>query len=669
MSILTDRAPHASLPVPDAGGARTRSIQLSHPEAVTALVLLVLMGLSLRLFGINYPGAFYPDEAANVATAARMAATGRFIPEAYDHASGYMTILGFIYAIASAFGETAVRATGALDLNEVKLNPPASLYFIARVLTVLASATNLVLVYCLGRTLYSVRAGLIAAGLLAITPLDVWEAHFATESHLGIMFVLLGLLFTVRLARGESLHVAAGVCAGLAQATRYIGGFLCLGIVVAHLTRNWSLRNQPWSPWRDIPPPRLLAHVGAAMVGVGLFYLAVGEWTGFTFRNFMKSTGTLENLVYRTPLSPPYKAVSPLLTDVPVERLSLLGGVGLIAAAVLAYRWPFLQPVMFRDSRKLALAAVASAVMFAVGMPAVLLDSDLFMKHLGIYSAHQYEPHYGFDRTPAGWNFLPVVYQLTVGLPFGLGIGLYVLSLVSIVAALVRPRAGEIVILSVLTCYLVVIGIMNVAFLRYLLPLAPFLCIFSGGFVDRLLHERWNRVLRVAALSCTAVAIIYTMAFTLSSGSRFIADTRLEAARWIEREIPSGSVLGLTTITEYSPYVDREMYGVMVYDRALKSWWLRPSELPKPDYVVLTSLNYLRAARDPIRFDVYLTSFCRLWSGATPWVLRSRFESTYLHKDFYSALDPMFASYYVSPTIEIYERQAASQPYPTPDCD
>jgi hypothetical protein len=147
-------------------------------------------------------------------------------------------------------------------------------------------------------------------------------------------------------------------------------------------------------------------------------------------------------------------------------------------------------------------------------------------------------------------------------------------------------------------------------------------------------------------------------------------DTRLDAARWIDRTLPAGSVLALTEILEYSPPVDHDRFGTMQLDHdGMRTRLLGPSDPPHPDYLILTSMNYQRAMRDPEKFAGNLSIYCRIWNGEAPWVPIGRFSTSYLHQDFYTSLDPMYLSYYVGPTIEIYEYRPRVEPNASAPCN
>jgi 4-amino-4-deoxy-L-arabinose transferase-like glycosyltransferase len=95
---------------------------------------------------------------------------------------------------------------------------PARLYLLARLLSALLGTATIALTFLLGRTLWNVRAGLIAALMLSVAMLHVRDSHFfKPEAALGL-FTTAALLACVRLERSGSWRTAAeaGVLTGLA---------------------------------------------------------------------------------------------------------------------------------------------------------------------------------------------------------------------------------------------------------------------------------------------------------------------------------------------------------------------------------------------------------------------------------------------------------------------
>ena len=114
--------------------------------------------------------------------------------------------------------------------------------------TLLAVAT-VGAVACLGRRLYGVREGLLAALILATMPLAVRFAHLAIVDTPAVFWAVMALLWAVR-ARQEG-HVrdflAAGIFTGLAGATKYPAVLVAVPVATAILLgRPWPQRRSLW---------------------------------------------------------------------------------------------------------------------------------------------------------------------------------------------------------------------------------------------------------------------------------------------------------------------------------------------------------------------------------------------------------------------------------------
>jgi hypothetical protein len=73
----------------------------------------------------------------------------------------------------------------------------------------------------------------------------------------------------------------------------------------------------------------------------------------------------------------------------------------------------------------------------------------------------------------------------------------------------------------------------------------------------------------------------------------------------------------------------------------------------RPAYVVLTSLHYARSDRQR---DGNVAMWDTVRKGVLPYRLARRFRAEYLNWRFYRKLDPMYEGYFISPTIEVYQR-------------
>ena len=419
---------------------------------------------------------------------------------------------------------TQVLATGenwagslppALTLFRDLLNAPGRIEYhhlllVGRALAAVFDTLTVWLVFMIGRRLYGRGVGLAAAALTAFTVLHIQQAHFFVTDPFLTTAVVAALYWMIRRAGGGSHRwrqgLSAGALVGLAVGAKFSAVMLLIPLTLAVL-------------WRHRVPP-----------------LAKG-----------------------TPLG---------------RRLAR------------CWRW------VRRPLAELAAAFLAAAVVFAVTNPFALLDnscpakiggfqiplSDRIVPPLAVNSCYlknigtQGAMVRGGTQIPFTFQYVgtpPYLYYLDQMARWGQGAPLAVTGFAGLAWAIrrlfrVRRRInpGEVVLLAWVIPFLIVTGSFQVKFLRYLLPLTPFLAIYSAAMLSRIAVFRSDdrdasmetraRFIRVAG----TVALIGTLLFTSLWAAIFVGlygageHPWIAASRWINEKAPAGS----TIATEHWDY-------------------------------------------------------------------------------------------------------------------
>ena len=261
----------------------------------------------------------------------------------------------------------------------------ADLIGLARSITTLFAVGTVAVVTRLGKRLYGNVGALTAGFMVAVLPLHVRYSHLAITDTPATFWVSLSLLGAIRIAqRGRRQdYLLAGVCGGLAAATKYPAGIVLVAAGAAALLGNPNFRF-----------PRFWL-TGSAFVA---FFLTTpyvwldhsGFWADFSAMGMVHLAGPGHNnpgnsaLVYHV-------------------KHSLFNGVGLAVMGVLvaAIVW------MPRNWRK----EEVILLIFVVGFSAVLLAAgSVFMRYtLPLVPALAVLLFRPFDRLP-GSNVLLVIW-------------------------------------------------------------------------------------------------------------------------------------------------------------------------------------------------------------------------------------------------------------------
>ena len=185
-----------------------------------ALLAVVAVGFTLRLWNISngVPFAVGIDEPAIMSTVVRILKSGDYNPHFFEYPTGVVyfqlgvAVLQFL-AGAMRHSWYAIEQVGAADF-----------YVWGRVATATLGAATILLLHQVGMR-WGARHALFAAGLFAVMPLHVREAHFALTDTPLVFCVTLTLLLSLRaLERPKVLaFVLAGAAAGLSAGTKYNG--------------------------------------------------------------------------------------------------------------------------------------------------------------------------------------------------------------------------------------------------------------------------------------------------------------------------------------------------------------------------------------------------------------------------------------------------------------
>lgn len=299
-----------------------------------------------------------------------------------------------------------------------------------------------------------------------------------------------------------------------------------------------------------------------------------------------------------------------------------------------------------------ALGFAALAVAF-VGTPFTFLHFRQFREAMAFEYQHVHSLHYGFSLPAVGWQYHKYVYELCAGFPFSLGFALYASAVAGAVWALANLRRESIVVASFAVLFFAILGHWDFTPLRYQLPVLVVGVLFAAMWQASWL-ESASPLRRASAIVAVVVTILYTAVFSFQTTDRLRHDTRIEAARWLDETLKPGERL---LLCGYSPYLAVPTDPRIVVKAENEVVIGNLGRRDDFELLEITGMQYWRHERH--RHPAFEPAYQRLRSGEEGFHLVKRFDADFLNRDLYRALDPMFAGYFVSPTLEFYARHGS----------
>jgi 4-amino-4-deoxy-L-arabinose transferase-like glycosyltransferase len=216
----------------------------------------------------------------------------------------------------------------------------------------------------------------------------------------------------------------------------------------------------------------------------------------------------------------------------------------------------------------LPLMAAVMLGTFLATSPYLLLD---YPKALQDFRALQESMSVGMtppELLGPGW-----IYHFRFSLVHGLGLPLLVTSLAGIGVAARRDPKAALLLGSFPVAYYLVAGASANVFVRYMIPIVPFLCLFAAVAVDAVsLAAARTTGLRQGLVGLVlVVAIVAPSAWSVFQFDRILAreDSRVMAAKWVMENVPFGSSVYTTgNMYGFPPLEDRinPKYRLIGYD-------------------------------------------------------------------------------------------------------
>lgn len=195
-----------------------------------------------------------------------------------------------------------------------------------------------------------------------------------------------------------------------------------------------------------------------------------------------------------------------------------------------------------REARWIVGAYGCAAVAFLVTNPYALIEFPSFWSAV----VHTIETHTvdGAAEYQNRWAAYGPSWLYVVRFALGYGVGFAFAAWLTLGGfwALIRRRKADLLLLSWIIPYFVLVSFTSAKFMRYSAPLIPPLAVLAGSFTRDLLGGRRTWMVRVPAVAAAVVAIGYSGAYDAAYASLFSApDTRLVATQWLSQHAAAGS--------------------------------------------------------------------------------------------------------------------------------
>ena len=573
---------------------------LSRRTASWGLAIVLLLALALRLYGLDWDDGFgwtpHPDERAILFKVVALSFPGvSDLPSLLNADESPWNPRWFPYG---SFPLYVLKITGALSGFVPGLDPN-DLRVPGRAVSALADVATIALVYVLGAMAWSRRAGLLASALVAVAVIHIQLSHFFAVDTLMALFCFATMLFLVRVARSGRLSdsVLAGIFLGLGLATKISVAPILAAYFVAHFIAAFGLSDS--DKRRNLSFTDHLSDVaGNALLGtlaiVATFLIAqpyaLLDWSRFSADIIEQSE--MVRRIRDYPYTRQYIDTIPYLYH--IQQLSVWGlglPLGIVAWVGTAY-------VAIKGLR---LWWALAYFLAGICLPAAILVFSGSLVSLVLASA--------------------------------ISVGALVLT--------IPVRRAETRIAALPLCwvvpYFLITGAFDVKFMRYMIPITPFLLLFAALMLTDVwrgamrLSTRTSILARAALGAAGTLALLFTVFYAVSYlGIYSETHSAVRAGEWIRSNVPRDSLIlrehwdeGVPGLGAYE-WQDLELYN---HDSQSKLSGMS-DQLASGDYILIYSNRlYGTIPRLPERYPVSRAYYELLFTGELGYTLVARFDS------------------------------------------
>lgn len=518
------------------------------------------MALALRIYGINWDSGFpytpHPDERAILMKVGELDFPSvRRLDSLLDtndsplnpHWFNYGTFPMYLLKSIEGFYESVSRTT------------VSDLRWLARVLSAVADTAILVAVFGICRRAYGPGTALIASAFVGIAVIHIQLSHFFAFDTFITLFSTASLYFLYRTARtGEKRYsIIAGLLIGLGLASKISLLPIFAAFFMAHLmyvlVPNSETANEAAISVETRASKATKSLLSGLAIVILIFFIAQ-PYAFLDWSQFVRDMSEQSEMIRRIrdyPYTRQYTDTTPYLYQI-------------IQLAKWGLGWP--------------LGAIAWLGLLYVSIRGLPI-------------------RYAAGYLALGW-ILPASILIYFN-SFPLILAAASMSLVALAATLPIRRedtVADVLLLSWIAPYLLIMGSFEVKFYRYLLPAVPILLIFGA----RMITDTWNITsakaswsrLRPVLLLGIASLLLVTALYSVSYLNIYSKDhTAVRSAEWFNRNTGQGSIILKEHWEEGLPDLENhQVRELPMYEAdSLVKARVLASELSKADFLYLFS--------------------------------------------------------------------------------
>ena len=555
---------------------------ISKRGVLLVILAVVILSLTLRLYGLNWDRGFsytpHPDERAILMKVDEISLPAlNDLIQLVDAEESSWNPRWFPYGSLPLYLLKIVQNVYSLGPN----NGLHDLRFTGRLISALADLTTVAMIFILGNRFYGLRVGLLASALASVTVIHIQLSHFLTSDVLLTTFTIISIYFIIKVAREGRLRDSnlAGVFMGLCLATKISLAPIFAVFIMAHLIHIVSKYKTPNSDSiKHLYRSTTIQILISTFISIVVLFI-VQPYAFLDWNRFLGDVVEQSEMVRRIrdyPYTRQYIDTTPYFYH--VLQLSTWG-----------LGWPL-------------------GIITWLGL--------VYTSLRGMRLIH------GFMYIGIGWG-IPISIMLISTNLMAILIASSIAFITLALTLLVRDRTSwtNVLLLSWLIPYFLIVGAFEVKFIRYLLPMTPFMLILGSNMLFDLWDYSKTHIpnLRPWLISGLVLLIFSTGFYAISYVSIYKnSHTAVRASEWINKFAPKGSTIlkehwdeGLPNLHGYQTK-ELPMYN---NDTSQKITHLA-DELSRGDYLVLFSNRlYGTLPRLPDRYPRSTEYYKLLFSG------------------------------------------------------